>query len=336
LNILSGLYGRIVEYSRSRYERHPERRRRLRAPVISVGNLTVGGSGKTPVVAAVARLVKDAGRHPAILSRGYARRVASDGVVVVSDGARVVASTAASGDEPQMLARALPGVPVLVCPDRHLAGTMAEQRFAADVCVLDDGFQHWQLHRDVDLLLVSPEDLDGELLPFGRLREPLSAARGADAVLVPGTAEEAAQVARRLGHDTAFHVAAHYERPLLIQPYGQPFIEPARTGCRQCAVTVAAIARPRRFFDAAVAEGWHVRREISYRDHHWFTAADVARITTLAAEVDAGVILTTEKDAVRLEHLVGGATPWAYLPMRVSIEPADAFRSWLLSRLGVV
>ena len=151
MNPLSAVYGRAARLRRSWYARRPHAQHRLQSPVISVGNLVVGGSGKTPVVAAVARLLLERGHRPSILSRGYARRDERDGVVVVSDGDRMIASVEASGDEPQMLARALPGVPVLVCPDRYLAGRLAETHFASTVHLLDDGFQHLQLARGTDL-----------------------------------------------------------------------------------------------------------------------------------------------------------------------------------------
>src|SRR5687768_14277849 len=164
-------------WRRAWYARHPEARRRLSSPVISVGNLAVGGSGKTPVVAMLARWLVSRGERPAILTRGYGRRHAADGVLVVSDRDRVIEPVARSGDEPQMLARALAGVPVLVSSNRYLAGRLAEGRFDCTVHLLDDGFQHFALERDVDLLLVSRDDLDDTVLPGGRLREPLEAAR---------------------------------------------------------------------------------------------------------------------------------------------------------------
>ena len=120
--------------------------------------------------------------RPAILSRGYARRTRSDGVVVVSDRERVLAGVESSGDEPQMLARSLLGVPVLVAPDRYLAGSLAERQFGCTVHLLDDGFQHMQLARDINLLVMSSDDLKESLLPAGRLREPLDAASSADAL----------------------------------------------------------------------------------------------------------------------------------------------------------
>jgi tetraacyldisaccharide 4'-kinase len=181
VNVLSSLYGRAAQLRRAWYGRHPHRARHLERPVISVGNLVVGGSGKTPVVATLARLLCAAGERPAILSRGYGRRRGSDEVVVVSDGRNVLAPVSESGDEPQMLARALTGVPVLVSADRFLAATLAEQLFGCSVHLLDDGFQHVQLGREIDLLVMSRSDLDERVLPAGRLREPLESASAADA-----------------------------------------------------------------------------------------------------------------------------------------------------------
>jgi tetraacyldisaccharide 4'-kinase len=330
LNILSGLYGRVLAASRARYERDPERRRRLHHPVISVGNLAAGGSGKTPVVAALAGILGAAGRNPAVLSRGYRRRSDSDGAVVVSDGRSVLQPVDVSGDEPQMLARTLPGVPVVVCADRYLAGRLAEQHLGADVHILDDGFQHWPLERAVDLVVVSADDLDGTLLPAGHLREPLDAAQRATAVLVPGDDADVERVCNVLGHPAVFQVRRRFEAARLVRPFGGAF-----EGTPGPAIAVAGIARPRRFFDAARAEGWDVRKEVSFRDHHWFTAGDVAGLVAMARQLGVTTILTTAKDAVRLEARAGAEPTWAYLPMQVSIEPEAAFTAWLLARLGM-
>ena len=149
MNLLSGLYGRVAEARRAWYGGHPARQRRLDRPVISVGSLAVGGSGKTPAVAAIVRLLQARGERPVILSRGYGRRAATAGVIVVSDGTRLLEPVERSGDEPQMLARWLPDVPVLVAADRHRAGRVAERQLGASVHVLDDGFQHLRLARDI-------------------------------------------------------------------------------------------------------------------------------------------------------------------------------------------
>jgi tetraacyldisaccharide 4'-kinase len=324
---------------RAWYERHPDRRR-LSRPVISVGNLVMGGSGKTPIVAALAQLLLEEGERPAIRSRGYGRRHEGDGVVVVSNGAQVLVDAARSGDEPQMLARALPGVAVLVSADRYLAGTLAERRFGCTVHLLDDGFQHVQLARTVDLLAVSREDLQERVLPAGRLREPLDAAAGADAVLVAGDDEDARTVGAALHPPAVFRVVPRYQEPRLVQPFGAPV---QMNGHRR-AVAVAAIARPERFFAALRAQGWDIAREITFRDHHWFTAKDLKKIAGAQEETGASLVITTEKDAMRLMTVVGrGLTPrqagregppYAYLPMQVTIEPADLFAAWLRERLA--
>ena len=325
MNPLSAVYGRVARLRRSWYERHPQHRRRLDRPVISIGNLVVGGSGKTPVVASLARLLREMGEKPAILSRGYARRKSANGVVVVSDGERVLEAVERSGDEPQMLARALPGTPVLVSPDRYLAGRLAERRFGSTVLLLDDGFQHLKLARTIDLLLASPGDLTEQVLPFGRLREGLDAARSADAVLVSGTREVAGRVAATLDVPHWFSVS-HRFGPLRPLCDGELAPEPG-SGAR--VVAVAGIARPERFFRVLREQGWDVVLERPFPDHHWFTARDLASINNDAQAVHARVVVTTEKDAVR----VGEQAWWAALPMEVVIEPEDQFASWLRGRL---
>jgi tetraacyldisaccharide 4'-kinase len=327
LKFLSPVYARAAAWRRAWYARHPEARRRLNVPVISVGNLAAGGSGKTPVVATLARWLASRGERPAILTRGYGRRRVKEGVVVVSDRNEVLVSVATSGDEPQMLARSLRGVPVLVSADRYLAGCLAERRFGASVHLLDDGFQHFALERDVDLLLVSPEDLDDVVLPGGRLREPLSAARAAHALLVHGTAEDALAASARLGVERRFRVVTTFGAARVLEPFGA--LMPPMSGMR--ALAVAGIARPRRFFEAARRHGWDVVQELAFRDHHWFDAADLTRMLAMARAARADVILTTEKDAMRLLNLPLAPIPrtFAYLPMTVAIEPAAEFYDWL-------
>jgi tetraacyldisaccharide 4'-kinase len=307
----------------------PSRARSLAQPVISVGNLVVGGSGKTPVVAAIARLLVERGERPSILSRGYGRIGGEDGVVVVSTPDGVIEPVSRSGDEPQMLARALPGVPVIVSADRYLAGALAERRFGCSVHILDDGYQHLQLRRDIDLLLVCKSDLDERLLPSGRLREPLGAAAAADALLVTGDDDDVEEIASSLGKTVAFLVVAEFDEPRPVPPSGD-----AVAGGRR-AVAVAGIARPQRFFAAARAQGWDVVREMAFRDHHWFDRGDVERIRAAAAEAGADVVLTTEKDAMRLaDRRDLGPPGWMYLPMHVGIESGQAFRAWLDDRLA--
>ena len=334
MNLLSAAYGQIAQARRAWFARRPHTRRRLGVPVVSVGNLSVGGSGKTPTVAALAKLLLAAGARPVILSRGYARREPVDGVLVVSDGRLVFEPVARSGDEPQLLARTLPGVPVLVCPDRYLAGMLAARRFGASVVLLDDGFQHLELARDIDLLLVRPEDLREELLPAGRLREPLSAAGAADAIIVPGSFGEAASVAAMLPTGPVFTLEHEFATPRLVRPFGDAVPEGAYGTSRRL-VAVAGIARPERFFKTVEGLGWEIAQPMIYRDHHWFTRKDVGAIHDAVQTLGAGGVITTEKDAVRLTSL---ALPhdiaWTYVPMRAAIEPAGEFKDWFMARLA--
>lgn len=325
---LSAVYGAAATWRR-RWYAAPSRARRLGQPVISVGNLRVGGSGKTPVVACLARLLLARGERPVILSRGYARQIAPAGVTAVSDRERVLTDVAHAGDEPMLLARTLPGVPVLVCADRYEAGRMAESRFAATVHILDDGFQHVKLARDLDLLLADQQDLDDRVLPAGRLREPLANAVAADAVLVPtASADSARTIGARLGVAQVFRTTRTLGLPQALTPGAAP------PGPGVPVLAVAGIARPERFFDDLRAAGFPVADILVFRDHHRFDAADVARIAASAQACGAAAVLTTEKDAVRLEGLALTGVPFAAVPLHTVIEPADAFAEWVSTRVA--
>jgi tetraacyldisaccharide 4'-kinase len=330
VSVASHVYAVAARYRRAWLAGHPSRVRRLDRPVVSVGSLSAGGSGKTPLAGLVARrLLEAAGHRPAILSRGYARTAPDDGVTIVSDGTRLCADLARAGDEPLMLARALPDVPVVVSPDRYLAGRVAELHLGATVHVLDDGFQHMVLARDVDLLIVDAADAERpRLLPTGRLREPLSAARHADAILVSGEGSDARAIADRLGVAEAF---------ALTRATGAP-VEETGTGPAPLkkvgrALLVSGIARPARFAADARAQGLDVAGVMAFRDHHAFTRGDIDRIAAKQRETAAEIVMTTEKDLVRL--LIHRPWPFrvAVLPLNVAVEPATDFASWLTGRI---
>ncbi len=333
MSALSGIYGRVARLRRAWYQQ-PHRQRHLECPVVSVGNLVVGGSGKTPVVAALTRLLLEHGERPAILSRGYGRRDES-APIVVSDGSGPLVSVTISGDEPQMLARALPGAVVIVGASRYQTGRIAETDLRATVHVLDDGFQHVRLARDIDLLLMSAADLEEQVLPSGRLREPLETASIADAVLVSGSSADRTRVQSTVGASTVFEVVPEWAALRCVCPSGDvgSSIDAGRV------VAVAGIARPERFFASLRAAGFDVAAALTFRDHHWFDARDIARVEDAARVAGAAVVVTTEKDAMRLEALVaarvsdGNAPRWLYLPHSVRIEPDAVFRAWLAGRL---
>ncbi len=332
LSLLSVIYGQVAAWRRSWYAAHPEARRRLARPVISVGNLTVGGSGKTPVVAHLARLLQAHGERPAILSRGYARRVTTDGVLVVSDTTGVLAPVEMSGDEPQMLACALPGIPVLVCADRHRAGLVAEQELGCTVHLLDDGFQHHALARDIDLLLVAPDDMREPVLPAGRLREPATVASAATAIIATG-----AEVAGAPTGLPLFEAVLTARPPARVMPFGEPFsLVPGMP-----VMTLSGIARPERFVATVNGLGCRVVANQPFGDHHWFTPSEIAAAAAQALGAGAAAVVTTGKDAVRMHGvpevqaaIAAARVPFVFVPIEVAITPEDEFLPWLLNLLA--
>jgi tetraacyldisaccharide 4'-kinase len=331
--VLSSLYAAIVRRRREFYARRPDLRRRLRHPVISVGNLAVGGRGKTPTVACLARMLCELGERPAILSRGYGRRDVEDGVVVVRDPEGIRADLDRSGDEPLMLARQLPGVSVLSSPDRYVAGRLAETHLGTTVHVLDDGFQHLQLDRDIDLVIVAGEDLEdsARTLPAGRLREPADSLLAADAVLAADDRVLGLGPSERNAPFAIFRIRRRLGDPVDVPPGPvKPAFQEPTTGK---ALAVAGIARPDRFFDDLRAAGHHIARALSFRDHHRYSGRDVERLFREARAAGAGWVLTTEKDYVRLLPFRPFPIPVAWLPLTMEPDPLPEFRSWLARAL---
>ena len=288
------------------------------------------------MVALVARWLLERGERPAILSRGYGRRDRRDGVVVVSDGRGLFADFDRSGDEPLMLARNLPAAVVVVSDDRFLAGALAERRLGATVHLLDDGFQHVQLARDVDILMTRPGEITGgRVLPVGRLRESMAAAARADVVVVLdsdlatarseawalGISQVVAGKKTLRGADGALGaVGASGAGASAAWGAG---------GAEGAAVAVAGIARPDEFFEMLRASGYQVADAVGFPDHHRFTPADVTRIEAALQRTGAARVVTTEKDLVRLEHQAPLPFECQAIPLTLSLEGWDALGSLL-------
>ncbi len=319
------LYAFAARARRSWFERHPEARRRLVQPVISVGNLSVGCTGKTPLVMALAEWLIAEGERPAILSRGYKRADPVDGVVVVSDGAGAGSDLSRAGDEPLMIARAIPRAIVCVADDRHLAGVVAERRLGATVHLLDDGFQHVQLARDFDILVTSPGEITGgKTLPVGRLRESRDAAARADFVVV---VDSDTDTARAEAWELGVSGFASARRAIAIEGDRGDRGETGAAGAGVLAV--AGIGNPQQFFAMLRAAGFQLVDTVSFADHHQYNARDVARIEAAVRGAGAAVVLTTEKDAVRFAPL--GALPFTLTPvsMRLEVDGWDALTASL-------
>lgn len=293
--------------ARARRARLPAKAHRAQARVISVGNLTVGGAGKTPVTIAIARRLLSQGRRVAVLSRGYGRK--GRGPLVVSDGASIHVSAEMGGDEPIVIANALAGVPVLVGPERADLAVLATERFGAEVLLLDDGFQHFKLARDVDVVLVDGSNPfgNGHVMPRGPLREPRSALRSADLAWItkvesapPGEVEVlAAELEAMTGRPAVFSATRVCD---IADLAGVSLGKAALNGAR--AFLACGLARPEAFRrTVASMPGTTIVGEALFDDHHAFTRAELRAIRQRAAALGATAIAITAKDAAKLQAL---------------------------------
>lgn len=310
-------YGLVVRARNALYDRGWLSKQMLPCPVISVGNLTVGGTGKTPVVIWTVDRLLAKGFRVGVLSRGYRRR-SREPRIVVSDGQTILAGPDEAGDEPYLIASRCPGAVVAVGADRYRLGRWVYDRFPLDYVVLDDGFQHRALHRDVDLLLVDASDpagLEG-LFPVGRLREPLASASRATALLLT-RADAAPELQRVL---TRIRTAAERDfQPILIRFIPEAYIDlpsgdrlPMERGAGRVAVIFSGVANAASFRRLLARQGVNIAAEVVFADHHTYTEADIERLRERAKSVRADVFMTTEKDAVKIRPLVRtGEAVWA-------------------------
>lgn len=300
---LSGLYGAGVALRLALYRRGLLEVRRASRPVVSVGNVAAGGTGKTPFVRWLAGELLRRGRHPSILTRGYGR--ASRGTIVVCDGRGTFASVADSGDEPALLARALPSVPIVADARRAAAAARAETvGTPVDLHLLDDGFSHVGLARDVDVVLLdaASPDAGGALLPAGLLREPLSSLARADLIVVTKTglsdAGPALEIARRFAPGVpAFRARTEV---LGVSDRSGSSVDPSDLPAGTT-VAVAGIARPEGFRATLGGMGICPAALLAFRDHEPYGPAAIGRIERALEESGATAVVTTEKDAVKLD-----------------------------------
>lgn len=292
-----------------------EKVQRLARPVVSVGSLSAGGAGKTPFVIALARLMMDAGWHVDILSRGYGR---TDTAVLRVDP---MGSAERYGDEPLLIARDT-GLPVYVAARRFEAGQLAERDSGADVHLLDDGFQHRQLDRDVDAVLVSSEDLSDALLPVGNLRERLGALRRATIFAVSADDDQVEAGLRAMGLQQPVW---RFRREMVVPKIAGP------------AYAFCGIARPEQFFTGLEKAGMKLAAKRAYRDHYAFRASDLRILEQFADRTGAsGGLVTTVKDWVRMGALgekLAQTVPVHTVALRTVLEDKDAVMSLLETRL---
>jgi tetraacyldisaccharide 4'-kinase len=303
MNPLATIFGAGVALRNRLYDRGVFRANRLTRPVVSVGNISVGGSGKTPFVIALGELLQQRGIPFDVLSRGY-RRNSIEIAVVDPNG-----SPAQFGDEPLLIARKL-RVPVIVGVDRHRAGLLAEKQFQSKLHLLDDGFQHRRLHRDFDIVLLPSEDMTDALLPAGRLREPVASLRRADAAVLFEPQKQS------FSANQIWQARRH--------------IELSATGGRL--VAFCGLARPGQFFDALKSLGQQIAATLTFRDHHRYCQRDVDRLLRLKRETGADGFITTEKDEINLGGLCTQLQPLRIARLRLELEtPEQAVNEMILA-----
>jgi tetraacyldisaccharide 4'-kinase len=313
MNPLTGLYGAATALRNALYDHGALASRRLERPVISVGNLSVGGSGKTPFAIALGKLLKARGIRFDVLTRGYRRK--TRGVLVVeADG-----NAADFGDEPLLIARRL-GVPVVVGESRYDAGQIAEKKFQSQLHILDDGFQHRSLFRDLDIVLMTERDFDDELVPSGRLREPLASLRRADVVVLPQDCSARDSVMEDLTRQGKF--IWRTKRDLAL-----PNLPPSP-------IVFCGIARPQQFFAQVRAAGITPATEVEFRDHHSYNRSDVARLLAMCDKLGAGGFLTTEKDEINLGSFQADLAPFAVAKLSLTINDPTGVVDAILARIG--
>ena len=318
------------------YKRGWFKTRRLSRPVVSVGNLTVGGTGKTPLVACVANILLRRGWNPSILTRGYGRSSKAE-MIVVAPGAGRRANAQEIGDEPALLASLLPEVPLIICADRFRGGQAAEERFQVDAHILDDGFQHLALARDVDLLALDATQTisDRHLLPAGRQREPLSALRRAQIVVLTRMDSADPQGLEELV--LKVHPAARVFRSrtgLLGWTdalSGEVFsIEEVRP---QKVAAFCGIGNPRAFFADVRRWGFSLVAEDAFPDHHLYTGGEIQQLVAGAGKNGAAALLTTQKDAVKFSRDWALQLPILACAIEAQIADAEGFERTLLTYL---
>jgi tetraacyldisaccharide 4'-kinase len=336
LNFLSSIFLTGIKFRHAAYRRGWFKTRRLRRPVISIGNLSVGGTGKTPMVILLAGILVAAGRRPCILTRGYRRR-RGKGPMLLDPEEQLVYDPRVIGDEPAALAKALPDVPIVVAADRFRGGTLAEQSVRPGVFVLDDGFQHLALYRDLDVVLLDVTTPSSELalLPAGRLRETFQSLERAHWVILTRT---------ELGDASGMEARVRAANPkarifrgstklagLVDARSGQP--EPPASLLGKKVAAFCGIGNSSAFFADLRSWGFNVAAERAFPDHHVYLHRDLENIFALARAARAEAVLTTEKDLMNLPPRWDAPMPLFASCICLEIENKMEFERALLAEV---
>lgn len=340
---LSPVYSALMRLRTSCYRAGIFKVTKLPVPVISIGNLVLGGTGKTPLVISLARYLAVHGMKPAVISRGY-HGTAPGRINIVSDGREIFLDADEAGDEPRLLAESLPGIPVLTGKKRTETARYAVEMMQADAIIMDDGFQHLALARDINLVLFKATSIleNYRVFPGGMLREGLTALHRADAFVITGvdrdsriTAADLQQSLRRIAPATVSYLAvsriSSKVRCLGITGRSSISIADAR---RLPVFCFCGLAGPAAFHQTAIQEKFSTTGFKAFRDHHRYTPHDIADLVKTAADTGAEALLTTTKDFVKLKSLPTGNLP--LLALDFELTPEDAFHNFIMNRIHAI
>jgi tetraacyldisaccharide 4'-kinase len=321
---VSILYAGIMKMRNWLYEREIISSFRLNVRVISIGNITVGGTGKTPLVDKLARLLKKNGKRVVILSRGYKRK--GRGEVVVSNGKEILVSSDKAGDEPFLLAKRLSKVPIVVGNNRVKTGKIAMDIFRCDVLIIDDGFQHLNLKRDMDIVVMDASNPwgNGWMLPAGPLRENISSLKRADLVMITRTnRNDVEKMITLIRKFTKAQIFSSFHKPKEWVTLNDGVIYPLNLLINKCVLAFTGIGNPKAFEDTLLEIGVRTIKCIRFRDHHKYKLLEIKRIMLLAEKLGATAIVTTEKDGVKIDNNIKGEIPIYFLRVDLEIKEGD-------------
>ena len=330
------LYGRIMDLRNLLYDRGVLKSYELGARTISVGNLTAGGTGKTPLVALIAKMLIDQGQTVCILTRGYGRKEPGKRVLV-SDGKKILTDAATGGDEPVELAQRLGGQAIIVADrNRVAAAEWARDNFAISTFILDDGFQHRRARRDLDIVCVDATDPcgNGRILPAGTLRESLKSIARADVIVITRTEQvvdtKTLQIRLRNQNAGAAIFRANSQLGALVSI--EEFHEKAQStrSTDSALLAFTGIGNPKNFYTSLERESHNVAAAESFPDHHRFTQADVYKIEAKARASNAAALVTTAKDAVKLKGFKFELPCYVAIAETI-IDDAEAFKKLIIS-----
>lgn len=337
---LSLVYGLIVQSILFLYRLRILKRRRLPALVISVGNITVGGTGKTPLVEMLVERLQSTGHKVAVLSRGYGRKSGSRGhraskVSVVSDGKNILMGVREGGDEPYLLAGNLPGVPVVVGKDRRATGSYAIDKFGVDTIVLDDGYQYWPLVRDLDIVVIDSTNPfgTGHLLPRGRLREPVGNLKRAHLFFLSRVdqvqdTETLKRTLKKINPEAGLVETIYCPQCLVEFTTGRR--EELSAFKDKPVLALSSIGHPGSFERMLVDLGVRIAEKIRFPDHHWYQEPEMREVEETVRCRGADLIITTQKDAVRFPPKWKLQLPVYYLAINLRIvKGEEVLGEWL-------